>query len=153
MNSMLKREENLSGEQLLLDTHIALWLDSGSPHLRRSTRSLLDQHWQSGGTVLLSAVSAWEIALLVDAEKVELDLRVDAWFDRFIDRPGVEAAALSYTAASRSYQLHKLEDRDPADRLLIATAIEFACPLVTYDARISRFAKKYGSQHGFSVRA
>jgi len=45
----------------------------------------------------------------------------------------------------------QLEHRDPADRLLIATAIELASPLVTYDERILRFASAYGRQYGFSA--
>lgn len=143
----------MTDERLLLDTHIVLWLDSGNPRLRRSTRSLIDRHWQGGGAVLFSAVSAWEIAWLVDMERVELDLPVPEWVERFVNRPGVEAVDLSHTAASRSYLLHKLEHRDPADRLLIATAIELACPLVTYDAHIMRFSSKYGSQYRFSVRS
>jgi PIN domain nuclease of toxin-antitoxin system len=60
---------------------------------------------------------------------------------------------LGHQAASRSYQLHHLEHRDPADRLLIATAIELACPLVTYDERIVRFGKKHGRQYRFAVNA
>jgi PIN domain nuclease of toxin-antitoxin system len=60
---------------------------------------------------------------------------------------------LSRLAASRSYRLHQLERRDPADRLLIATAIELACPLVTYDERILRFATGYGRQYGFTASA
>ena len=136
---------------LLLDTHIALWLDSGSPRLRRETRALLDEHWRGGGPVLLSAVSAWEIALLVDAGHITLDLPVDAWVERFLDRPGIEAVPLGLGAASRAYQLHHLEHRDPADRLLIATAIERACPLVTYDDRIARFGERHGGQYRFAV--
>jgi PIN domain nuclease of toxin-antitoxin system len=58
---------------------------------------------------------------------------------------------LGYGAACRSYQLHHLEHRDPADRLLIATAIELSCPLVTYDERIARFGKKHGRQYRFVV--
>jgi PIN domain nuclease of toxin-antitoxin system len=102
---------------------------------------------------LLSAVSAWEIALLVDAGRIALDVPVEAWIDRFLGRPGVEAAPLSHHAACRSYRLHHLEHRDPADRLLIATAIELACPLISYDERIMRFAKKHGRQYRFSVQA
>jgi len=143
----------VSDELLLLDTHIALWLDSGDQHLHRSTRSLLDRHWQNGGTVVLSAVSAWEIALLVDTERIELDVPVPAWIERFVARAGIVSTPLSHTAASQSYQMRKLEHRDPADRLLVATAIELRCPLVTYDTRIANFASKYGSQHRFSVRA
>jgi PIN domain nuclease of toxin-antitoxin system len=137
----------------LLDTHIALWLDSGDNHLRSPTRSVIDECWRNGGTIYLSSVSAWEIALLVDMGRIELDVPVQIWVERFLDRPGIAAAPLTHQAASRTYQLHRLEHRDPADRLLIVTAIELACPLVTYDERISRFAKRYGTQHRFAVVA
>ena len=45
-------------------------------------------------------------------------------------------AGVEHRAACRSYRLHHLEHRDPADRLLIAAAIELACPLDTYNERI-----------------
>jgi PIN domain nuclease of toxin-antitoxin system len=96
-------------------------------------------------------VTAWEIALLVDTQRIELDIPVEAWVERFLDRPGAEAVALGHRAASRSYQLHHLEHRDPADRLLIATAIELACPLVTYDDRIVQFSRKHGRQYRLAV--
>jgi hypothetical protein len=58
-------------------------------------------------------------------------------------RPGIRAVPLSLDAAVRAYRLHHLENRDPADRLLIATAIALACPLVTYDARIMQFSEAH----------
>jgi PIN domain nuclease of toxin-antitoxin system len=138
-------------ERLLLDSHIALWLDGGDDRLLAATRALIDGCWQGGGTISLSAVSVWEIALLVDTGRIELDIPIEAWVERFIDRPGIEAVPLGHRAACRSYRLHHLEHRDPADRLLIATAIELACPLVTYDERIQGFAKRHGRQYGFRV--
>jgi PIN domain nuclease of toxin-antitoxin system len=140
-------------DALLLDTHIALWLDSGGEHLRSSTRALIDGCWQNGGTIHLSAVSVWEIALLVDSRQIELDLPIEDWITRFLQRPGIEAVPLGHSAASRSYRLYQLEHRDAADRLLIATAIELACPLVTYDERILRFSTDYGRQYGFAAMA
>jgi PIN domain nuclease of toxin-antitoxin system len=140
-------------DAVLLDTHIALWLDSGSERLRPSTRALIDGHWRSGGTVFLSAVTAWEIALLVDSGRIALDSSVEAWIDRFLDRPGIESVPLGHRAACRSYTLHHLRHRDPADRLLIATAIELGCPLITYDERIVRFSEAHGSQFGFATAA
>ena len=140
-------------DALLLDTHIALWLDSGDEHLRSSTRALIDGCWQNGGTIHLSAVSVWEIALLVDSRQIELDLPIEDWITRFLQRPGIEAVPLGHSAASRSYRLYQLEHRDAADRLLIATAIELACPLVTYDERILRFSTDYGRQYGFAAMA
>jgi len=139
-------------DRLLLDTHIALWLDSGDDRLLSSTRRLVDGCWRDGGAILLSAVSAWEIALLVDLGRIGLDLPVAAWIDRFLRRPGVEPAPLSHRAASRSYGLHHFDHRDPADRLLIATAIELDCPLVTYDERIAHFGETHGRQHRFAFR-
>lgn len=44
---------------LLLDTHIVLWLDSGDERLRSQTRTLIEECWRDGGTLLLSAVTAW----------------------------------------------------------------------------------------------
>jgi PIN domain nuclease of toxin-antitoxin system len=103
--------------------------------------------------VCVSAVTAWEIALLVDTGRIELDLPVESWIARFLDRPGLAPVSLGHRAASRSYQLFHLNHRDPADRLLISTAIELACPLVTYDQRIASFALRHGRQYGFATTA
>ena len=138
-------------KRFLLDTHVALWLDSGDERLRSSTRASIDACWKNGGTIFLSAVTAWEIALLVDTGRIDLDIPVDAWIRRFLERPGIEAVSLGHQAAARSYQLHHVEHRDPADRLLIATAIELGCPLVTYDERIARFGARHGRQYKFAV--
>lgn len=136
---------------LLLDTHIALWLDRGDDRLGAGTRRTIDNAWQEGGRIFLSAISVWEIAVLVDRGSIELDLPVEDWVERFVSRPGLEAVALDHAAAARAYRLQGLEHRDPADRLLIASAIELGCPLVTYDDRIRRFARTRGRQHRFVV--
>jgi PIN domain nuclease of toxin-antitoxin system len=138
-------------DALLLDTHILLWLDSGSDRLRPSTRDLIDACWRGGGTILVSAVSVWEIAVLADTGRIGLDLPVAAWIERFAAQPGIGILPLSYLAAAQAYQLHHLAHRDPGDRLLIATAIEQSCPLVTYDARITAFAGSFGDQYRFTT--
>lgn len=138
-------------DALLLDTHIALWLDTGDERLRLATRGLIDGCWQSGGTIYLSAVTAWEVALLLDTGRIELDVPIEEWVTRFLERPGIDPAPLGHRAASRSYRLYHLDHRDPADRLLIASAIELACPLITYDDRILRFARRHGGQYGFTA--
>jgi PIN domain nuclease of toxin-antitoxin system len=136
---------------LLLDTHIALWLDSGDERLGDATRRTIETAWKEGGRIFLSAVSAWEIAMLVDKGHIELDLPVNEWAARFLDRPGLQAVALDHATAARAYDLHHLEHRDPADRLLIASAIGLGCPLVTHDDRIRRFARTRGRQNRFSI--
>jgi PIN domain nuclease of toxin-antitoxin system len=134
-----------------LDTHIALWLDSGDERLRPTTRALIADCRLDGGVILVSAVTAWEIAMLTTAGRIELDCPVSKWVQRFLDQPGVRAVPLLHRAAARSYIFQELEHRDPADRLLIATAAELRCPLVTYDSRITRFAARHGDRYGFAV--
>lgn len=136
---------------LLLDTHIALWLSRGDARLRETTRKTMDAAWKAGGRIFLSAVSVWEIAMLVEKGAIELDLPVDEWAERFLDRPGLEVLSLDHRAAALAYNLHHLEHRDPADRLLIASAISLGCPLVTHDDRIRRFARTRGRQYRFVV--
>jgi PIN domain nuclease of toxin-antitoxin system len=138
-------------DRLLLDTHIVLWLDSGDQRLSSATRDLIDGCWQRGGMICFSAVTVWEIALLLDTGRIELDVSIEAWIDRFLARPGLSAIPLGTGAACRAYQFADLAHPDPADRLLIATAIELRCPMVTYDERIERFGKTHGRQYGFSV--
>ncbi len=138
-------------ERLLLDTHIVLRLDSGCERLRRETRDLIDQCWSGGDTLYLSSVTAWEISLLADTGRVALDLPIVDWLSRFIARPGIEPAPLSWRAAAGAYGWPALAHRDPADRLLIATAIDLDCPLVTYDARIAAFGRGHGAAYGFRV--
>jgi PIN domain nuclease of toxin-antitoxin system len=106
-----------------------------------------------GGSILISAAAVWETAQLVDTGRISLDRPVEAWLERFTARPGLAAMPLTASAAAGAYRLHHLEHRDPADRLMIATAIELSCPLVTYDARIVRFAEAHGGRYGFSTLA
>ncbi len=143
----------MSPTALLLDTHIALWLDSGNARLRPSTVQVIDRCRQRGGTILLSAVSAWEIALLVDTGRIQLDVPVPEWLERFCERPGVAPLELCIAAAANAYRLHPFEHRDPGDRLLIASAIAANAPLVTYDDRILAFAKRHGKQIRFAATA
>jgi len=142
---------NSSVTDLLLDTHIALWLDSGDERLGTTSRRTIEAAWDGGGRLFFSAVSVWEIAVLVDKGFIELDLPVRAWVDRFFGRPGLEAVPLDHKAAALAHNLGDLDHRDPADRLLIATAIGLGCPLITHDGRIRRFAKGRGKQLGFTV--
>ncbi len=136
---------------LLLDTHVVLWLDSGDQRLRVETRKAIDRLWLAGGSVLVSSVSAWEIALFADTGRISLDCPPEAWVERFLGREGVAGVPLSWRASARAYGLPNFERRDPGDRLLIATAIDLGCPLVTYDGPITEYAAGHGRQTGLRV--
>jgi PIN domain nuclease of toxin-antitoxin system len=137
--------------RILLDTHIVLWLENGDEKLRASTREMIDGRWRAGGSILISAVTTWEIAMLADTGQIHLDCPVEVWAERFLGRPGIDAVPLSWRATTRAYQLHHLEHRDLADRLLIATVLELGCEFVTYDRRITEFAAGRGRQYGLKL--
>jgi PIN domain nuclease of toxin-antitoxin system len=71
--------------------------------------------------------------------------------ERFLGRPGVSAVPITWRAAARACGLPNFERRDPGDRLLIATALELGCPLVTYDGPIAEYAAGHGRQTGLQI--
>ena len=139
--------------RLLLDTHIALWLDWGDKRLRSATGASIETHWRDGGVVYFSAISVWETAMLLHRRRIELREPIEDWVARFLDLPGMEAIAVTHRIAARAYGFDPYEGGDPADRILISTAIDLDCPLVTYDARITQFAKRHGRRYRFSAVA
>jgi PIN domain nuclease of toxin-antitoxin system len=130
---------------LLLDTHAALWLDNGSP-MRPEAVAAIDAAAAAarGGGVLVSAVTAWEIGLLVEKRRIALDLAPPAWLERLVAVPGVRTVPLTASAALASCFLPGPFHGDPADRMLVATARELGAALVTRDGRILAYAAAGG---------
>jgi PIN domain nuclease of toxin-antitoxin system len=125
---------------LLLDTHTALWLDSGAPMLPFA-RQAIDEA-AVHGNVYASPISAWEIGQLVARGRLKLNPPdANAWFDRFLASPGIRLVPLTTSAAIGSSFLPGQFHPDPADRLLVATARELDVPIVTRDRKILDYAK------------
>jgi PIN domain nuclease of toxin-antitoxin system len=129
---------------LLLDTHAVLWLDSGE-RMKSEALQAIDAAAQEGA-VLISSVSAWEIGLLVGKGRISLDIDAPAWFERFLALPGVRLTPLTAAAAIASSALLDAFHGDPADRLLVASARELGCPIVTRDRKILEFAESNAVQ-------
>ena len=124
---------------LLLDTHTALWLDSGV-RMRPDAVQAIEIAAASGNAVL-SSVTAWEIGLLLRKGRLTLDVDAPVWLERFLALPGIRLVPLSATAALASSFLPEPFHGDPADRMLVATARELGAALVTRDARILAYAE------------
>lgn len=136
---------------LLLDTHIVLWLTSMSPNIRLDTRRRIEQVRADGGVIHVSPVTAWEIGCLVSKRRVRLNASVLEWLQHFLSQSGVSKVDVDIEIGCKAYELPKGMHGDPADRLLVATAIHLGCPLVTYDEGIIRFARTHGPACGFTV--
>jgi PIN domain nuclease of toxin-antitoxin system len=124
---------------LLLDTNAAIWITEGLPLASAATEAI-DTIYRAGSTIFVSAISAWEVGLLVARNRIGLSARPERWFQRVLAIPGVKLAALTPDILIESSFLPGDPPRDPADRIIIATAREFGAILITRD----RLLLKYG---------
>ena len=117
--------------KVLLDTHALIWALEGNPRLSRTARAVLED---AAHEVLVSAVSAWEIAIktALGRLKVPDDLIEATEAAGFVRRP------LGF-AEARRLQTLPLHHNDPFDRMLVAHALEEGAAIVTRDPNIARY--------------
>jgi PIN domain nuclease of toxin-antitoxin system len=120
---------------LLLDTHVLIWLLSGSSRLGTQARSSIQQAAQDNA-LLVSAITPWEIAMLVSKGRLALDRDVGEWVEAALALPGIQLAPLSPQIAVASTRLPGALHTDPADRIIAATARHLDAVLVTEDQRL-----------------
>jgi PIN domain nuclease of toxin-antitoxin system len=90
--------------------------------------------------ILVSPISFWELAMLVEKGRVQLDRPTSLWVVDFLATDRVEAAELSPTVAIGAGELSGFHG-DPADRLIVATAKSLRIPLISKDDKIRTYAK------------
>ena len=117
---------------VLLDTNALLWLSVGDPRLGRVALAALDQALLEG-ELAVSAITFWEVAMLKDKGRIDFPEDVDLWRLELLSRNVVEIP-VDGALAARAGRLAGI-DGDPADRLVIATALE-GHQLVTSDRDI-----------------
>lgn len=93
---------------LLLDTPVVLCPTAATRSLKEAARAMGDRRWLAGGSVLVSAASARETALLADTGRISLDRPPDTWVERLVGRSGVEAVPLTYSTSPRACGLRQL---------------------------------------------
>jgi PIN domain nuclease of toxin-antitoxin system len=118
---------------ILLDTHSWIWWAAGSAKLSARARTSIDE----ARTIGVSAISCWEVAMLVQRRRITFDRDTLLWVQQTLARPGVRLLPITPQVAVRSTQLGETAPADPADRLIIATAREERIPVVTRDAAIA----------------
>jgi PIN domain nuclease of toxin-antitoxin system len=125
---------------VLLDTCAIIWMIDDAP-LGAIARAAI-RRAASSHSVLVSPVSAWEIGLLANRANAGFSFLPSPvrWFQTLLAQPGIYLTPLVPDAAIEAATLPGRLHRDPADRLLIATARDLGAPLVTRDARILAYA-------------
>lgn len=129
----------MATESLLLDTHTLLWWQAGSERLSARARRLID----GAPRLFLSAISVWELAMLVDQGTVALDRPTQIWVHDLLTDGIVTLAELTPAIAVAAAQLDEFTG-DHADRIIYATAVQNQLTLVTKDERLADYARANG---------
>jgi PIN domain nuclease of toxin-antitoxin system len=117
---------------LLLDTHVWLW-NSLEPW--KITSEVNQALADPGNELYLSPISVWELVVLIEKRRVVLDEEMDRWVAKSKENLMLKEAVISWAVADElRYTI--LGHRDPADRLLAATAKVYHLTLVTADERL-----------------
>lgn len=125
---------------LLLDTCAAIWLMNGDP-ISRSSRQAIAAAQADNAGIHISPISAWEIGNLVARNRLQLALAPDAWFEAVLALRGVRLAPMPPRVLIASATLPGSPPRDPADRIIAATAREFGYVVVTRDGELIPYAR------------
>lgn len=118
---------------IILDTHIWIWWVDNSSRLTQQQRRWIEEHQTQGLGV--SIISCWEVAKLVENQKLGLLCSVEEWLDTALTYPGIQLLNLTVPIVIESTRLQGFH-RDPADQLIVATAKVYGAPLLTADAKI-----------------
>ncbi len=123
---------------IVLDTHVWVWWMSNPDRLSRRARDVAEEAAKDQA-VFVSSISAWEVALLVAKNRLQLAMDVTDWMVKAESVPFVHFVPVDNTIAVKSVTLPGPLHDDPADRIIIATALSKGSAILTKDKRILQY--------------
>lgn len=118
---------------IVLDTHIWVWWVQRDARLTQAYRHWLQTYQSSGLGV--SLYSCWEVAKLVEYDRLVLSKPLEGWFTSALAYPGVRLLDLTLPILIESTRLQGFH-KDPADQIIVATARLLEVPILTADTKI-----------------
>jgi len=118
---------------VILDTHTLLWVDRNDSKLGSMARLQIEVAWRAG-LLAVSAISFWEATMLAERDQISLPTSPEHWRANWL-RAGLVEVPIDGWIALQSCQLTNFH-RDPADRFIVATALDRGLPLMTADKKI-----------------
>ena len=122
----------------ILDTHAWLWWLDGTGALTAKERRELESLVDVGTRPFVCSISLWEMACLVDLGRVALREGFDAWIEIAAAPGTVVVVDVVADIAKELMRLPRSFHRDPADRLIVASARALGLPVLTHDTGIRR---------------
>lgn len=120
---------------IVLDTHVWVWLVSHperlSPRARKQVNRAIEEN-----AVYISCISAWEVALLAATGRLQFTLQVAEWIARCETLPFLNFVPVDNRIVLQSVYLPAPLHPDPADRMIVATALTLGAALITKDEKL-----------------
>ena len=124
---------------ILVDTHAWIWLLGNEPRLGSQARERIE-FAVAREAMAISAITPWEVALLVSKGRLSLGASLDTWMTEAVALDGTVVLPIEPSIAVQSVSLPGTFHADPADRFIVATAREHDIPVVTVDRAILAYA-------------
>lgn len=124
---------------ILLDTHAWVWWVSDPERLPGPAMAAIQESLDAGRPVHVSSMSTWEVAMLVARGRLELTIDTAAWIAHAEAAPEIAFVPMDNRVALRAVHLDDFAHRDPADRIIVATALDLGATLITADARLRAY--------------
>ena len=127
-----------NAQMIVLDTHVLLWWVSNPEQLSKKARSTIERTI-SEGSIYISSISAWEVAMLIERKRLALTMDVKDWITRCEAIPYIKFVPVTNGIAIKAVQLTGDIHNDPADRIIVATALSMGVALVTMDQKLRNY--------------
>ena len=124
---------------VLLDTHALLWWTLDPGRLSPKASSACSKILQTGS--LISSISIWEIGIKIKNGRIDIGMAIEDYTRKLNQLNCVEIVPVDEKIWMESIRL-RWENRDPADRVIVATALFRSVPIVSKDEKISSFYGK-----------
>ncbi len=124
---------------IVLDTNALIWWICNSKKLSKKAKKAIDES-KKEESMYISTMSVLEILSLIKKNKLELNTLADNWLEKIQDLSYVHFVPIDNKVAVLSTNLTDFSHKDPADRIIIATALHLGAKLVTSDKKILSYS-------------
>ena len=122
---------------ILLDTHTWIWSHSATKLLSDNVKKLIEKTQTDQRAI--ASISIWEFAMMVTKGRINVKIDPKRWLNNSIDNSGLRVIELTPEIAMESCNLPGDFHKDPADRIIVATARAHNLTLLTKDRRIIEY--------------